>query len=298
MNILRILFFSSFLLSFILVSSCRSDKISDDIPAINIEMLDILDSIPAEPKEIFYHMSLPVEMAHLFEQVGANFFPDILNSPDNLSRYHTSLKLAMNLGVFGVDLSYVKMFGRQQNAVNYLNAIQRLSEDFGIPKEIYSDVLINLEYYVTNKDSLARVSADIYRSVDHYLRKSGEESTAAMVMMGGWVEGMYIATQIFERDQGNIKLLERIAEQKYSLNSLISLMNNYHGYEEMTEYLLMLKNLRRSYDKFQIYYIADDVDVDTINKIISASKYYIDVKPEQILEISTKLASLRDKIIR
>jgi len=117
-------------------------------------------------------------------------------------------------------------------------------------------------------------------------------------MMGGWVEGMYISTQIFERDQGNIKLLEKIAEQKYSLNSLISLMNNYHGNEEMTEYLLMLKNLRRSFNKFQIYYIADDVDVDTINKIISASKYYIDVKPEQILEISTKLASLREKIVR
>ncbi len=297
MNFFRILFFSSFVFFLLFVSSCRSDKSSEYIQGLSTEMLDILDTIPAEPKEIFYHMSLPVEMAHLFEQVGANYFPDILNSPGNLSRYNTSLKLAMNLGVYGVDLSYVKMFGRQQNTVNYINAIQRLSDDLGMPKEIYSDVLTNLESYVSNKDSLARVSVDIYRSVDHYLRKSGENSAAAMVMMGGWVEGMYIATQIFERDQGNIKLLDKIAEQKYSLNSLISLMNNYHGEEELTEYLLMLKNIRRSFDKFQIYYVADDVAVDTVNKIISASKYYIDVEPEQILEISTKLASLRNKII-
>lgn len=298
MNLIQILFFSLFLFSLLIVSSCRSDKSSEQIPEITIGMKEILDTIPAEPKEIFYHMSLPVEMAHLFEQVGANYFPDILNSTGNLSRYDTNLKLAMNLGVYGVDLSYVKMFERQQNSVNYLSAIQKLSDDLGLPKTLYTDVLANLEDYVGNKDSLARISTDIYKSMDHYLRKAGDESVAAMVMMGGWVEGMYISTQIFERDQGNIKLLEKIAEQKYSLNSLISLMNNYHGNEEMTEYLLMLKNLRRSFNKFQIYYIADDVDVDTINKIISASKYYIDVKPEQILEISNKLASLREKIVR
>jgi hypothetical protein len=92
--------------------------------------------------------------------------------------------------------------------------------------------------------------------------------------------------------------MEKIAEQKYSLNSLISLMNNYYGNDELTEYLLMMKNLRRSFDKYQIYYIADDVAVDTISKTISASKYYIDAKPEQIFEISSKLASLRDKIVR
>lgn len=298
MNLIRFLFFSIFIFSLSIISSCRSDRSSEEIPEIVTGMMEILDTIPAEHKEIFYHMSLPVEMAHLFEQVGANYFPDILNSPNNLSRYDTNLKLAMNLGVYGVDLSYIKMFERQQNAVVYLTAIQRLSDDLGLPKEIYDDVLANLEDYVSNKDSLARVSTDIYKSTDYYLRKAGQESVAAMVMMGGWVEGMYIATQIFERNQGNIKLLEKIAEQKYSLNSLISLMNNYHGKEEMTEYLLMLKNLRRSYDKFQIYYIADDVDVDTVNKIISASKYYIDVEPEQILEIGTKLANLRDKIVR
>jgi hypothetical protein len=204
----------------------------------------------------------------------------------------------MNLGVFGVDLSYVKLFNRQQDAVNYFAAIQKLSDDLGIPKELYADVLINLEKYVSNKDSLARIAAKIYRSTDNYLLEKGEKSSAAMIMMGGWAEGMYIATQIYERDQGNIKLLEKIAEQKYSLNSLISLMNNYHGNEEMTEYLLMLKNLRRSFDKFQIYFMMDDVNVDTINKIISASKYYIDVKPENVLEISSKIANLRNKIVR
>ena len=292
-------FFPLIFISLILLTiSCKPGRNSEEEIDFESEMLGILDSIPAEPKEIFYQMSLPVEMAKLFEQVGANYFPEILNNTDQLSRYSSPLKVAMNLGVFGVDLSYVKIFDRQVEEVNYFGAIQKLSDELGIPANLYSDALNNLDRYVSNKDSLASIATRIYRSSDNYLREKGEGSSAAMIMMGGWVEGMYIATQIYEKDQGNIKLLEKIAEQKYSLNSLISLMNNYHGKEDMTEYLLMLKNLRRSFNRFQIYYKMNEVSVDTINKVISASKYYIDAKPETILEISSKIASLRHKIVR
>lgn len=298
MKSLLSLFFSIFPVLALLAISCQSGKNANEEVGLGSEMLGILDSIPAEPKEIFYQMSLPVEMARLFEQVGANYYPEILNSTDQLSRYDSPLKVAMNLGVFGVDLSYIKLFDRQLDEVNYFGAIQKLSDELGIPEDLYSGVLNNLEKYLSNKDTLAWAATKIYRSTDDWLRKKGEGSSAAMIMTGGWIEGVYIASQIYERDQSNIKLLEKIAEQKYSLNNLISLMNNYRGKEEMTEYLLMLKNLRRSFNKFQIYYKTNDVKVDTVNKVISANKYYIDAKPDDILEISSKIASLRNKIVR
>ena len=158
----RGIFFLSIILVFpFLISSCKSDRgVKEDVDFTS-EMLGILDSIPTETKEIFYQMSLPVEMARMFEQVGANYFPEILNSTDQLSRYDTTLKIALNLGVFGVDLSYIKIFDRQLETVNYFTAIQSLSDDIGIPRNLYSDVLLNLEKYVSNKDSLARVSAKI-----------------------------------------------------------------------------------------------------------------------------------------
>ena len=291
--------FSFFTLFIFLVAfySCK-DAPKEQDNDISVEINEKLDSMPVEPKAIFYHMLLPVEMAHLFDQVGANYYPDILNPSDNLSRYDTPVKVALNLGVYGSDLSYVKMFQRKDHSVKYLSAIHSMSAELEIPEHYYDDLLDNLETYVSNKDSLARVSVTLFKTVDEYLRLTGNGSAAAMIMMGGWVESMYISTQIYYSNQQNIKLLEKIAEQKYSLNSLISLMSNYHNEQEITEYLLMLKNLRRSYDKFQIYYKVEDVNVDTINKKISASKYYINASPEQILEISDKLASLRSRIIR
>ena len=70
-------------------------------------------------------------------------------------------------------------------------------------------------------------------------------------------------------------------------------MNNYHADLDLAEYLLMLKNLRRTYDQFQLYYKKGDVMVDTSSKTISAESYYLNVTTAQMREISTKIENLQ-----
>jgi hypothetical protein len=74
-------------------------------------------------------------------------------------------------------------------------------------------------------------------------------------------------------------------------------MNNYHSDLALAEYLLMLKNLRRTYDQFQLYYKEGEVDVDTSSKTITTAGYYINATPAQIGEISEKINHLRTLII-
>lgn len=263
----------------------------------SIDINDFKATTDSVNRSIYYTMSLPVEMARLFDHVGANFYPDLLSPPDEFGKYTRPAKIALNLGVYGVDLSYVKMFNQHQRSVAYLASINKLADELGIPKEIYGNVMYNLELFVSNPDSLSQVAARLYSVTDEYLRKDGQEGAASLVAMGGWIESMYIATRIYENDPGNIALQDKIAEQKYSLNSLIALMNNYQADLDLAEYLLMLKNLRRTYDQFQLYYKKGDVMVDTSSKTISAEGYYLNVTQEQMHEISSKIMNLRNLII-
>ena len=263
----------------------------------SIDFSDFKETSDTAIRSIYYTMSLPVEMARLFDHVGANFYPDLLSPPGEFGKYTRPAKISLNLGVYGVDLSYVKMFNQHQRSVAYLASINKLADELGIPKEIYGNVMDNLELFVSNPDSLSRVAARLYTATDEYLRKDEQEGAASLVAMGGWIESMYIATRIFENDPGNIALQDKIAEQKYSLNSLIALMNNYQADLDLAEYLLMLKNLRRTYDQFQLYYKKGDVMVDTSSKTIAAEGYYLNVTPEQMHEISTKIMNLRTLII-
>ncbi len=280
-----------------ILAGCKSETKTDSTGKDPVDLAEFKETSIAESRSISYEMTLPVKMAGLFDHVGADFFPEFLNPADQFGKYNKSVKIALNLGVFGVDLSYVKMFSQHQRSVAYLNAIHRLAGDMGIPREIYGDVLENMEFFVTNKDSLSMVAMDLYQTTDEYLRKDGQEGAASLVAMGGWIESMYIATRIWEMDRGNLALQDKIAEQKYSLNSLIALMNNYHADLDLAEYLLMLKNLRRTYDKFQLYYKQGDVQVDTSSKTISAGGYYINITPDQMEEISDKIENLRTLII-
>jgi hypothetical protein len=285
-------------IAFILfLSGCSGQRQQESDLKGTIDLSDFKETTDSVNRSIYYTMSLPLEMARLFEHVGANFYPDFLNPPDQFGNYTRPAKIALNLGVYGVDLSYVKMFKQHQRSVAYLASINRLATGLGIPKEIYGDVMDNLDLLMGNPDSLSQVVTRLYMSTDEYLRKDGQEGAASLVAMGGWIESMYIATRIFENDPGNIALQDKIAEQKYSLNSLIVLMNNYHADLDLAEYLLMLKNLRRTYDQFQLYYKKGEVMVDTSSKTISTEGYYLNVTPGQMMEISTKIQNLRTLII-
>ncbi len=280
-----------------LLPGCRPGKEEEKSETEPVDLDAFKEITLSESRSISYKMTLPVEMAGLFDHVGADFYPEFLNPADEFGKYSRPVKIALNLGVYGVDLSYAKMFSQHQRSVAYLNAIHRLAGEMGIPRRIYGDVLENMELFVTNKDSLSRVAMDLYSATDKFLREDGQEGAASLVAMGGWIESMYIATRIWEMNRGNLALQDKIAEQKYSLNSLISLMNNYHADLDLAEYLLMLKNLRRTYDRFQFYYREGDVKVDTGSKTITAEGYLINITEEQMEEISNKIANLRTLII-
>ncbi|MCK4853113.1 MAG: hypothetical protein KAT31_02600, partial [Bacteroidales bacterium] len=172
----------------------------------SIDISDFKETTDSVNRSIYYTMSLPVEMARLFDHVGANFYPDLLSPPDKFGKYTRPVKIALNLGVYGVDLSYVKMFNQHQRSVAYLASINRLADELGIPKEIYGNVMDNLELFVSNPDSLSQVAKRLYSATDDYLKKDGQEGAASLVAMGGWIESMYIATRIYENDPGNIAL--------------------------------------------------------------------------------------------
>ncbi len=285
------------IISLLILSGCSQRRQQGFDLEEYIDFSDFKETNDSLNRAIYYTMSMPVEMARLFDHVGANFYPDLLSPPDEFGKYTRPAKIALNLGVYGVDLSYVKMFDQHQRSVAYLASINKLADELGIPKQTYGNVMDNLELFVNNPDSLSRVAERLYSTTDNYLREDGQEGAASLVAMGGWIEAMYIATRIYENDPGNIALQDKIAEQKYSLNSLIALMNNYQADLDLAEYLLMLKNLRRTYDQFQLYYKSGDVLVDTSSKTISAEGYYLNVTPAQMHEISTKILNLRTLII-
>ena len=259
---------------------------------------DLTYSWTAKEKDILYHMSLPAQMTRIFEKSEFPYQEDLPNDPDSMRKYDDPLKIAANLGIYGADLGYIRFMKQSEETSNYLIAVYALAGKLKIPREIYSDLIKNLDTYLAQPDELAIQIDTIYTAVAEFLKNSKNEHLTALILFGGWIESLYIASQIYMKSPENTVLLEQIAEQKYSLNHLLNQLNNFQDEETILQYTLMLKNLKRSYDKIQIYYQKDDVVVDTIQKTISANEYQLVTSQAAVSEIALKIESIRDRLVR
>lgn len=287
--------------SSLILANCKSDstsKIEDKIESEIVDEVDVVENdYVAKSKFIFYNMYSPIEMSGIFHDAGAIYSPELLNQISAAENYTTSSKIAMNLGIYGVDLSYARMFDQMQVSIEYLAVIQQLAERLGIPNDFVSFTAAKVEKYINNRDSIMQVATEAYANADLYLKSGKRESTAAWIVFGGWIESMYIAVSIFNEDNPDQAIMERIAEQKYSLNSLIVLLSNHQEDIEVAEYLILLRKLKRVFDTFEIYYEPGDFDIDTVNKVIALNRNKINVSSSQVAQIRKIIEEIRGKII-
>jgi hypothetical protein len=290
--------FSGFILiSLAVIFSCRPAGKSGNAEGIDsIYLGDIkplvhnIDSMGAG-LPIFYNMYLSVEMSSLFQSSGAVFKQDLLNSPDNLSNYITSSKKALNLGVYAVDLSYAKVSEQLETAGKYFNAMQKLTEEMGIPSVYFKNTADRFEKNIDNKDSLIKIANEVYMASDNYLRENERYSASAQIILGGWVEAIYIASHIAATTR-DINIIERLAEQRTSLANVIALLNDYSSDTDIKQNLYKLKQLQPLFETFVVKVDAKfNPTTPEGKKILQGYLLKIDEISKQIGQIRTEIVS-------
>jgi len=228
-----------------------------------------------EIREVLYSMYLPTDMAEIFERSGTNYDPSIPASLDDITLYQDPEQVALLLGIYGVDLTYMKLLSQSGPASGYYNAIETLSGRLGIPEQIFRESSGQLEKYFNDEDSLVAVIENIYRETDLYFRENDQENLAALSLVGGWVEAMYIGVKIFQADSGNQAMAEKILQQKFSLNSIYTILSNHQESLSVKETLLMLRKLRKVYEDVEIKFQKEGFSVDTTQKKIQTYNAHI-----------------------
>lgn len=250
-------------------------------------------------KIIFKNVPSPVEMSNLLRKANLSFNQDILNPLDKEGKYVSLNKIALNLGVYGADLSYVRIFDQLQQSIKYLSAVKKASESLGIPSDEGAFTVERLEENVSNRDSLLMIISETYETADSYLKENNRGSIAALIILGGWIEALHIATVLVKTDDKNEAILRRIAEQKLSINNLIDLLSDYSDNEFIAAYVPQVAKLKKAYDKVGIEYEEKTIETDTINKQTKINGDSEIIMSDEILtEISNIVDEIRTEVIK
>lgn len=278
--------------------ACGSDS-SDDNKLNESDIAEVDASKSAEraakAKKVFFTVPSPYETALIFERSGVGYNIGVLNPIDNVNNYSTSVKQALNFGVYGADLSYANIFDQSQQCMFYMNCAKKLADGLGVTSAFDAETMERIETNMNNRDSLMNIINDSYWIADSYLKENGQDYLSALIISGGWIEGLYLGSATLDKDNPNAELMESIANQKYSLDNLIGLIELY-DHPEVDKMKVHLQNLKASFDK--ITSKTTETSVTSENEIATiGGGSSLSYTPENILEIAATVKTIRNEII-
>ncbi len=284
--------------AFLAIAGCNSQSTKKEEPAVADEQDSTSEQI-AKVKKVFYTVPSPVQATALLKKSGAKYAREILNATANVSRYTTNYDKAMNLGVYGTDLAYTNIFNQTQEAINYLAVVNKLAGGLGMSNMIENlDISKRFQANINNRDSLVDIISDIFRESDDYLKENQQYHSAALVLVGGWIEGLYIAIKQSKKNPSK-EISDRIAEQKYSLRNLLSLIDEYKNEKDFAELITSLTDLKQTYDGIVTDRTEKAPSIDTAGKVTTINTTSkISITDDQMKEITSKIEALRNKIIK
>lgn len=291
LSALTIVALSTFTICFI---GCGNDKSNDEN---QLEDSINIDDEFYKAKQIIYGIPSPIETAMLMKRAGAKYNQDFLNPISNMSNYTTTKSMALNLGVYSADLSFASMFDQSQASIKYLSATKKLADDLGILNAIDKSIITRMENNINNRDSVMEIISETFMNSNSFLKENDRGEIAAIILTGGWLEGLYIGTQIVKNTASNKELMERIADQRLSLNTLISLLNEYKNDANVQTIIPEMEKLKKIFDKIQTSSSKMEVQ-EKDGKTFISSTSEVKFTVEIFNELEQTISEIRSNIIK
>jgi len=240
----------------------------------------------------------PSSIPFTLKAIDANFADSLVNSLDNLERYKGDEdKMAMNMGIYAADVSYVASFEKPELTMAYVKACHSIGEELGDSAIFQNDLLDNIEANLGNHDALSELLRGMIVETSIQLEKGHHLSMAALALTGSFIEELYQAVNVIDnyhaaglsKDESKEKvapLVDLVLGQEQPLLDLIKLIEDIPHDDTITGILLQLKILEDLYKG----------ELATIKANVAADPDYI-ADRRVMKAITLEIESIREGIV-
>lgn len=289
------------------IPACQSGKEKNKDVTMNdfVTADDIFEDID-KAKKIFYSLPSPLETAMIIKSAGAHYDQELLNSLGNVDKYSSSKSLALNLGIYTTDLSFASLFEQTQTSIDYMNASRKMAEGLSITDAIDNETMKKLEVNLNNRDVVMDIISETFLNSSSYLKENERQDVASIVLVGGWVEGLYIASELVgNKSIENNKLVDRILEQKLSFNIVQRLLEDNKAKPggavnaDVTDLIASMQDLKKAFDKVSVETTQASVEKTNDSGVAQiSSQTKVSVAPEDFKTLQTSIRNLRTSFIQ
>ncbi len=269
-----ILLIPMLVVSFTCLNSCknRAGK-AEKLERQRIE-LEQVKTLETEIERNVYPLPTSAEVIKMLSDLQVGYIMGIANPVENSKRYFSSTARALNLGVYGADLSYATLYNVQQEVINYLNAIRVLANELNMSK-IYDETLYErIRNDFDDRDKLVGILTDAFNDTYAYLAENDQQALALLVVGGAWVEGMYLTTHVSEAAYQIAGISRVLLDQKESFDLYLDITSPYMDDPAVREFVTLLEPMKKVYEGLTT-----------------------SLTNQNIIDITTAIAGIRSKVV-
>jgi hypothetical protein len=169
-------------------------------------------------------------------------YKDGLISTESVN-YTSSKTQALNFGRLTADIAYTASFEKFQESIANFDNLRKVGDDLGI-SYVFDEFMVNrVKSNMDNADSLEVISTSSYQNIIAQLEEAEKGSTLAIIASGGFVESIYLLTNMIgEYDTKNV-LVQRLADQKIVMENVLDYLNLFRDEERVLEVLTEMQGV-------------------------------------------------------
>ena len=296
------LFTTFFIISIttLIIVSCgettTNNNNNNDISTKHKEAIDSNANLMFSIDGSIFSIPSPIQTAIFISESGADFNTLSINSNENADNYSSDFYKAINLGIYGADLSYTTIYEDNNLSLKYLATIRDIASDIGLENSFDETLMSRFSSNSNNKDSMLVFVSEAFTNADNYLKSNEKNNEAALILTGGWIEAMNILAVSYQ-DTKNIEIKERIAQQKNTLLTVVEMLEKLGTSDDYMDLASDLYELYQYFEEIEYTYEYIAPVTDGKNRITNInSKQIINISDEQLNNIINKLTNIRDEI--
>ena len=172
-KVIALLIIPTLLIGFAGITGCRQKAEKKEQKKVELTQIDTLQK---KIGENVYPLPTSADVIKMLSELEVGYQFGISNPVENASKYISSTSRAINMGVFGADLSYCTIYNIKQEVINYLDAIRTLANELNMSK-IYDETLYEkIKENFDNKDELVKILTDAFNETIHYLEENEQQN--------------------------------------------------------------------------------------------------------------------------
>jgi hypothetical protein len=257
------------MVSVVVFAFCKNAEKTDDNIVVDDNTKKAVQETKLNAQNVFNSMPDRKIILKLIEENKIEYNPQFLNDPNSVSKYSIEFYKAVNLGIYGSDLSIANSFDQTQESMVFLKCVNSLAVNIGVNNAFDQVMFDRMEANRENKDSTLEIITNAFKKADQILKINNRPATSAVILAGSWIEGMYVSCQMAQTINSE-KIIKTIIDQNESLKNLIIMLDASNLAPE-TEYIVTdLKSIREAFIVAEANTVHDLETIKTINERVTA----------------------------